>query len=304
MGKAERNRAANARQRIAQQQAAAARAEAQRKWLIAGGSALLVIVIVIGLVVVKSLDKSSAAATTTTSTAAKTSASVANAVTSVPEPVLNKVGAGPTGSAAVAPLKSITDKPLTLDGKPEVLYMGAEYCPFCAAERWALAEALSRFGTLSNLHFIHSSSTDNYAGTPTLTFYKSNYTSKYISFKEIELETVTEKPLQKATAAESALIQKYTQGSFPFVDVAGKYIVDGAQYVPSTLGSVEAAGQISKSALTWTEVGNDMQNPDSAVGQEILGAANHITAAICKATNDQPSTVCKSQSVTSIGGDI
>src|SRR5580692_4399811 len=140
MGKAERNRAANARQRIAQQQAAAARAEAQRKWLIAGGSALLVIVIVIGLVVVKSLDKSSAAATTTTSTAAKTSASVANAVTSVPEPVLNKVGAGPTGSAAVAPLKSITDKPLTLDGKPEVLYMGAEYCPFCAAERWALAE--------------------------------------------------------------------------------------------------------------------------------------------------------------------
>ncbi len=305
MGKAERNRAANARQRIALQQAAAKRAESQRKMLIVGGSALLVIVIVVGLVIVKSLNKSSAvAATSTSSTTAQAKPAVANLVTSVPEAVLNQVGAGPTGTAAVAPLKSITDKPLTLDGKPEILYMGAEYCPFCAAERWALAEALSRFGTLSNLHFIHSSSTDNYAGTPTLTFYKSNYTSKYIAFKGIELETVTEKPLQKADSAETALINKYTQGSFPFVDIAGKYIVDGAQYQPSQLGSVEAAGQISKSALTWSQVSSDMQNPDSAVGQEIIGAANHITAAICKATNDQPSTVCKSPSVTSIGGDI
>ena len=31
------------------------------------------------------------------------------------------------------------------DGKPIVTYVGAEYCPYCAAERWAMAVALSRF---------------------------------------------------------------------------------------------------------------------------------------------------------------
>jgi thiol-disulfide isomerase/thioredoxin len=303
MGKAERNRAANARQRIVQQQAAARRAETQRRMLIVGGSALMVIVIVVGLVVVKSLNKSTAAATNV-STAAKTSLAISNEITTVPQAVLNQVGAGPTGTAAVAPLKSISDQPLTMNGKPEVLYMGAEYCPYCAAERWAMVASLSQFGTFSNLHFIHSTSTDVYAATPTLTFYKSSYTSKYVTFHPVELETVSEKPLQTATAAEDALINKYTKGQFPFVDIDGKFIVDGAQYLPSVLGTVSTPAQISKSALTWAEVASDMQNPDSPVGQEIIGAANHFTAAICKATNDQPSSVCKSPSVTSIGGDI
>jgi thiol-disulfide isomerase/thioredoxin len=303
MGKAERNRAANARQRIALQQAAAKRAETQRRMLLVGGSALVVIAIVVSLVVIKSLNKSTAAPTNI-STTAKTNVAIQNEITSVPQAVLNKVGAGPSGSAAVAPLKTITGPPLTMDGKPEVLYMGAEYCPYCAAERWAMVVALSQFGKFSNLHFIHSTSTDVYAATPTLTFYQSTYTSKYVTFHPLELETVSEKPLQKATKAESALITKYTQGSFPFVDIGGKFIVSGAQYLPSVLGTVATPSQISKNALTWAEVGSDIQNPNSAVGQEIVGAANHITAAICKATNGQPGAVCKAPSVTSIGGDI
>jgi hypothetical protein len=305
MGKAERNRAQNARQRIAVQQQAAKRAEAQRRAFIVGGSALAVIVIVVALVVIKSLHKTVAAAPTASSTTtAKTIPAVEGEITTVPEAVLNKVGAGPTGDAAVAPLKTITGPALTSSGKPEVLYMGAEYCPYCAAERWALTEALSRFGTFSNLHFIHSSSTDVYAATPTLTFYQSTYTSKYLTFNPVELETVSQAPLQKASAAETALINKYTQGEFPFIDVGGKYIVDGAQYLPSTFGTIATAGDVSKTALTWQEVGNDLQNPNSSVAQEILGAANHITASICKITGDQPSAVCKSTSVTSIGGDI
>ena len=43
---------------------------------------------------------------------------------------------------------------LTADGKPLVLYVGAEYCPYCAAERCAMVQALSRFGTFSNLTFV------------------------------------------------------------------------------------------------------------------------------------------------------
>ena len=31
-------------------------------------------------------------------------------------------------------------------GKCLVFFMGAEFCPFCAAERWAIVGALDRFG--------------------------------------------------------------------------------------------------------------------------------------------------------------
>jgi thiol-disulfide isomerase/thioredoxin len=37
------------------------------------------------------------------------------------------------------------------DGKPLVFFMGAEYCPYCAAERWAIVRALQEFGQWSGL---------------------------------------------------------------------------------------------------------------------------------------------------------
>jgi hypothetical protein len=45
-------------------------------------------------------------------------------------------------------------------GKPEVLYIGAEYCPYCGTERWSMIVALSRFGTFRGLKEIRSSPTD------------------------------------------------------------------------------------------------------------------------------------------------
>ncbi len=75
---------------------------------------------------------------------------------------------------------------LTSGGKPEVLYLGGEYCPYCAAQRWAMVNALSRFGTFSGLTTTHSSSTDVDPNTPTWTFYKSTYTSNYLVFTPVE----------------------------------------------------------------------------------------------------------------------
>jgi thiol-disulfide isomerase/thioredoxin len=299
MGKAQRNREANARQRIALAQAAAKKAEARRRMLVAGGSALAVVIIVVGLIVIKSLTSHTGKPDTTASSNQK----VLSQITNVPATVLDKVGAGPTGSTAVAPLKAISSPPMSLNGKPEMLYIGAEYCPYCAAERWAMVQALSRFGTFSNLHFIHSTSNDVYSNTSTLTFYKSSYTSKYLTFRSVETFTVDNKPLEKPTTAETALLNKFGQGSFPFVDIDGKYVVSGAQYLPSVLGTTSTQDP-THFGLTWAQIGKDMQNPNSPVGQAIIGSANHITAAICKVTNDQPANVCKSTSVTSVGGNI
>ncbi|MGH3290263.1 MAG: DUF929 family protein, partial [Trebonia sp.] len=48
-------------------------------------------------------------------------------------------------------VNAVSGPPLTRGGKPEVLYVGAEYCPYCAMENWPLIVALSRFGQFTGL---------------------------------------------------------------------------------------------------------------------------------------------------------
>jgi thiol-disulfide isomerase/thioredoxin len=305
MGKAERIRRMNARERIAAQQAAARRAEARKRMYLASGSVLGVIAIVIGLIVWKSASSNSASASSSAKATAAEVTEVTKQITTVPDATLSAVGKG----SGVSPLIPTSGQPaLTASGKPEVVYMGAEYCPYCAAERWAMVVALSRFGTFSNLRLIHSSGTDVYANTPTLSFYKSSYTSKYIRFSPVEMfstkaiATNQYATLQKATAAETALMSKYDAppyisstdaGSFPFLDVGNQYLAIGAQYVPSDLAN-----------LSWTQVATDIRNPSSAVAQGVDGAANSITAAICKITKDAPAAVCNSASATAGAGSL
>jgi hypothetical protein len=44
--------------------------------------------------------------------------------------------------------------------RPEIIFLGAEFCPYCATERWSIVMALSKFGTFSHLVGTTSSSTD------------------------------------------------------------------------------------------------------------------------------------------------
>ena len=72
---------------------------------------------------------------------------------------------------------------LIADGKPEVLYVGAEYCPFCAAERWPLC------GCPLPLRDVHracsnmqSSSTSAFPDLQTFSFDGASYTSPLCRF--------------------------------------------------------------------------------------------------------------------------
>ena len=89
--------------------------------------------------------------------------------------------------AAKRVLANKSDAPLTgPNGKPLIFYFGAEFCPYCAAERWPLIVALSRFGTFTGLSTTTSSSSDAYPNTPTFTFRAASYTSDYVSFQAVE----------------------------------------------------------------------------------------------------------------------
>src|SRR5438067_2102556 len=135
MGKASRLKERSAREKVAAQRAAAHRAEMRRRILITGGSVLAVAAVVIALVLVKVLGSSSSPSA---SSAGRTvlPAGVTHQVTSVPPAALAKVGGGTVIPKAVT---AVTGSPLTSNGKPEMLYIGAEYCPYCAAMRWPMA---------------------------------------------------------------------------------------------------------------------------------------------------------------------
>jgi uncharacterized protein DUF929 len=295
MSKAQRNRQQSARERIAAQQAAAKRAETRRRALLAGGATLAVIIIVVVLVVIRANQNSgnSTKASDTSVTGTALPASVTSDVTTVPAATLDKVGGGSVLSYNQKPVTAISGPALTSGGKPEMLYIGAEFCPYCAAMRWSMAVALSRFGTLSPLHGIHSSSTDTDPNTPTLTFYKSSYTSQYLTFTPVENETRTHAVLQNTTKAQGAIWAKYepnpdTRG-YPFIDFGNKYMITGPLYDPGTLAG-----------MSWAQVASALKDPTSTVAQGALGAANYITAAICKMTSNQPSAVCTSSAVTAL----
>lgn len=267
----------------------------------AGSAVGLVLVLFIVLIVVK-VSGGGSSGTPQAEVSGTAADTVVSDVTSVPASILDTIGAG-----SVQTLPSVLKGQALLSdsGKPLVLYVGAEYCPFCAAERWPVVVAMSRFGTFTNLKVTSSSSDDVYPSTPTLSFYGSTYTSDYLTFQSVETQSNKHSgqgyaALQQLTAAQASLVQKYnaapyvpsdSAGSIPFVDFANQAIVSGASYSPKLLAGKSQA-----------DVAAAIKDPTSDISKSIGGTANAITALLCKLTGAQPSTVCTTKAVTAYNG--
>jgi thiol-disulfide isomerase/thioredoxin len=307
MGKASRTKVESTRrEKIAAQRAAERRADQRRRIFLASGAVVVVLAIVLAFVVIKLNSKPSASADTTPNGPTGSAlTSLVNTVTSVPASTLNAVGDG-GGAITNVPIK-ISGTPLTANGKPEMLYMGAEYCPYCAAERWAMIVALSRFGTFKGLATIHSAARDGagsaepYPNTPTFTFAHATYSSPYLTFTPVELNTNIPDPstggytnLQTPTAAQQALMTKWDNqpyipssepaGSIPFIYFGGKSII---------VGTSQSQNE-ALSGLDWNQIAADLHNSNSAVAKAEDAEANYITAAICQMTGNQPASACTS----------
>lgn len=185
--------------------------------------------------------------------------------------------------------------------KPVVLYIGAEYCPYCAAARWSIITSLARFGTFSGLSLGASSSLDVFPSTPTFSFYGSHYTSPYIEVQTVELASSVLLPnrryqrLETPTAEQEALIRKYDAppyvakaetGGIPFLLVGGRYMWSGSPFSPELL-----AGQTQAAIAATLSKGTD------TAARAILANGNQITATICAMDGGQPTEVCSDPAI-------
>lgn len=193
--------------------------------------------------------------------------------------------AAPTGGILTTP-QSVNNPALSVDGKPELLYIGAEFCPHCAAERWPLYIALSKFGTFSpSPGRIHSANLDG--DVPTLTFYGTTYSSPYFTFVPVEVYTNKPQgngyaPLQQPTQAQLTLWQQTNGGSFPFLDFGGKQVLPSAQYSYAELQN-----------LSFSAVAAQVGNNSTSIGADIDASAAQLVKTICGSlSHDQPSDVC------------
>lgn len=209
-------------------------------------------------------------------------------LTNVPASVFQEVG---TGSASNPP-KAISGVSLTEDGKPEILYVSAEYCPFCAALRWPLFMALSRFGTFDGLLESHSAADDVFPNTPTISFYGSTYQSDYLAFTPVEQYTNQRvggsyERLQELTDEQQNIVSRFnTGGGIPFLYMAGEYVASGASFSPNLL-----------TGLTVAEIAERIGDASTNQSKAIIGSANVLTAALCELTGGEPGSVCDSPEV-------
>ncbi|HVX20734.1 MAG TPA: DUF929 family protein [Acidimicrobiales bacterium] len=271
--------------------------------LLTWGVVGLVLIVVIVLVVVKLTSGSSSPGTAPTSQPLP--ATIAQQVTDIPASVYDTVGiSSPT--VTVTPPKVLKNQPLlTFNGQPGVFYMGGEFCPYCAAQRWAIVASLSRFGKFTGLGTMQSSSTDVYANTQTLTFAKATFSSPYVAVRLREYYSNVQNSsgtgytiLNPLNATEKKLVKKFdvgkytgastsSGGSIPFMDIGNKVLVAGASYTPAVL-----------SGLTRAQIAGGLTTAKNPVTQAVIATSNYLSAATCASDGNKPASVCGSKGVT------
>ncbi|NNC92068.1 MAG: DUF929 family protein [Acidimicrobiia bacterium] len=180
-------------------------------------------------------------------------------------------------------------------GKPVVLYYGAEFCPFCAVQRWPATIALSRFGTFEGLEASASAPPPEILpNTPTVTYTGSTYTSDYITLSTVETATRTFDPLETPTDLQRQLFETYnveavtgSGGGIPFMMIGNLYAWAGSQYDPGVLAGKD-----------FDEIVDGIRDPATELSREVGSAANYLTAMICELTGGQPADVCSTPLIT------
>ena len=176
---------------------------------------------------------------------------------------------------------------LFLNGKLSFIYIGGEYCPYCAMERWSIVLALQEFGNFSNLgNFISSE-----GNVATYNFTGSNYTSNKIDFEPAEVwdngAPPNQKPLQSLNDLQNSTYNKYGSGSIPFICIGGSVF---------QIGSGSSLKLNSFSGVSFNEISNQVASQSGSLYSEIKTESDYIVQIINQSYTN-PRTVTTSSSI-------
>jgi len=210
----------------------------------------------------------------------------------------------------------------TLNGKTSVVYLGSITCVFCGENRWAMALALSRFGSFSKLFIGYSALGDS--DVPTLYWSPVNYngssdaiggyySSSVISFLPVEdthpitggfaLNTLSKMESNINATGNQTYINVFGyilnlsnnkttvfQGT-PYT-VWGNYQFSGAD--AEIFGNTTPSGNsLPLTYETHGQVLSQLANPTDQFAQGEYAAADVYIAALCKSINNNASvSVC------------
>ena len=262
-------------------------------WLLVIGILVLTALVVAVFAYVAGQGKSSAVSSATPD--------VQKRLTALDPQLFSTVGAGSVSQSVKGTFVRTKNSPPVLtaaDGKPEVFFLSGEFCPYCAAQRWGIIAALSRFGSFSTLIPVIASE----GNVPTYTFHGSRYSSQYLHFTPVEVSDNNQPPrsLETLTPEQQKIVSTYdappyttSVGSFPFTNVANQRISTGAFYSYSLLVGHD-----------YPDIVDQIKNPSTAISQAVIGSANYLTAAICEVTNNQPSNVCQEGAIPTLQRDL
>lgn len=203
-----------------------------------------------------------------------------------------------TGKATASDMYAIKGPRPNSGSKSGLLYIGADFCPYCAGERWGLMLTVLRFGKLNGVRYTFSSSTDVYPNTPTVTFLHASFTSPYLDFQAIETADREQHPLTQPDALQNKIFTTFDappyvqySESIPFVYVNGQYMLGSLLVTPKDIDG-----------KTWDQIAATLANPKSPLFKRVMPRVNLLTAAICRGNGGQPIDVCTAPGVKAADG--
>lgn len=179
--------------------------------------------------------------------------------------------------------------------KHTLLFIGAGFCPYCAAMRWPVALTLLRFGQLDRLTLTRSSAHDVDPNTPTFGFRQARFTASRnsLDFRSLELMNRQRQIDQIPTPAERALMQwldrpPYTRfaNGIPMIVVGDRMVLLGAPVPPALFKGTD-----------WHQVITVLSSGHGPLWKAVMAETNALTKAVCAITGEQPSRICKAPAV-------
>ena len=199
----------------------------------------------------------------------------------------------------------------TVNGKPVVTYLGAISCVYCGENRWAMALALSRFGSFQNLFIGYSALGDGdiptiywapaHYNTTSAVDWGNFYSGNYVNFVSIEFASpitggfqmqslsyfqTQSKTLNNSvyTAAANLIVNLNNFVGTPYT-IWGKYVVLGAD--ASDFGdapknaTTTASTTFPISSMTHDQILASFAHPTTNFAWTEYAAADYYVALIC-----------------------